>query len=80
LAWSLAAKLKMSTTKKIETPEKEEVHSDFSQIKKEIKLRKDYYNCLKPYCSNCQKAGKNSEDYVFCSTNKEPVKIYETDR
>jgi hypothetical protein len=44
------------------------------------KLWKDYYNCLKPHCLGCEKAGKNSEEYAFCSTDKEPVKIYEADR
>ncbi|MCE8163413.1 MAG: hypothetical protein I3273_05010 [Candidatus Moeniiplasma glomeromycotorum] len=43
------------------------------------KIWKDYYSVKKPVCPNCIKIGITEEEYNFCSTEKEPVKIYETD-
>jgi len=38
---------------------------------------KDYYACRKPRCLNCQQQGINENEYKFCSTEKQPVTIYD---
>ncbi|RHZ36705.1 hypothetical protein [endosymbiont GvMRE of Glomus versiforme] len=39
----------------------------------ESKLWSDYYDCLKPFCKNCQEKGIKENEYAFCSQEKAPV-------
>ena len=44
------------------------------------RLWKDYYPTLKPHCTNCLQQGIKTDEYTFCSTEKqEPFPIYEED-
>lgn len=40
------------------------------------KLWKDFYTGLKPHCRTCLEKGITSDQYAFCSPEKQPLPIY----
>ena len=63
---------------KLEPVVKSVVKIEKENILQPKKLWKDYYSVKKPYCVNCLKKGITDDEYVFCSTKKQPVNIYQT--